>query len=133
MKNLFLVIALALAFLLLAFVPLNARVSVINSASIADDTNFAGVEWPGAVTGADLFYRIDQDDAATNTTSLELEISPDGTNWYDDPISPTLLTDNAADANGIIPGLPIHGWQFRIVANTTNTNTLTPALTVVIR
>lgn len=125
--------ALAVLFLLAAFVPLNARVAVINSASIAADTNFTGVEWPGGATEADLFYRIDHDDTATNTTSLELEVSPDGVNWYDDPVSPTLLTANAADANGIVQDIPIHGWQFRLVANTTNTNTITPALTVVIR
>lgn len=132
MSKLFLAMTLALVLLsLLALVPLNARPVTVNSAAIAADANFGAVEWPGGATEADLFYRIDQ--GTVNTTSLELEISPDGTNWYDDPISPTLLTDNAADANGIIQDIPIHGWQFRLVANTTNTNTITPALIVVIR
>lgn len=131
MKKLTIVIVLSLALLLAAFIPLSARPVVVNSASIAGDTNFAGVEWPGGALEADLFYRIDQ--GTENSTSLELEISPDGTNWYDDPLSPTLLADNTADANGIVRDIPIHGWQFRIVANTTNANTITPALIVVIR
>lgn len=133
MKKLFIAIALGALFLLTAFVPLNARVVTINSASIAADTNFTGVEWPGGAAEADLFYQIDHNDAATNTTSLELEVSADGVTWYDDPVSPTLLTANAADASGIVADIPLHGWQFRIVANATNTNTITPVLSVVIR
>lgn len=131
MKHLLIAVALGVLFILVAFIPLNARVTVVNSASIAADTNFSGIEWPGGAIEADLFYQIDQ--GTVNTTSLELEVSADGVNWYDDPISPTLLTANAADANGIINDIPIHGWQFRLVANTANTNTITPVLTVVIR
>ena len=132
MKKLFAAVVIAAVFLLAAFAPLEARVLTLNSASIAADTNFTNNLWGSPSTGrADLFYRIDQTDI--NTTSLELEVSPDGVNWYDDPISSTLLADNAADANGLVPDIPIHGYQFRIVANTTNTNTVTPALTIVIR
>lgn len=133
MKKLFTAIALGALFLLTAFGPLYARVVTINSASIAADTNFTGVEWPGGAAEADLFYQIDHNDTATNTTSLELEVSADGVTWYDDPVSPTLLTANAADASGIVADIPLHGWQFRIVANATNTNTITPVLSVVIR
>lgn len=131
MKKPFIAIALGLLFLLTAFGPLYARAVIINSASIAADTNFTGVEWPGGAADADLFYQIDQ--GTVNTTSLELEVSADGVTWYDDPISPTLLSANAADASGLILRVPLHGWQFRIVANTTNTNTITPVLTIVIR
>lgn len=105
---------------------------VVNTTSIATDTTFSGYVW-GRYSSADLFYRIDQTDAATNSTSLEIEVSPDGSNWYDHSISGTLLADNAADANGYIPSIPIHGWQWRIIANATNTNTLTPELHVVLR
>lgn len=125
------VIALAALVILAAFVPLSARPVGINTAPIAADTNFTGVEWPGGAAEADLFYSIDQ--TTVNTTSLELEVSADGTTWYNDPISPTLLADNAADASGVIHDIPVHGWQFRLVANTANTNTITPVLTVVIR
>src|SRR3972149_143364 len=97
MKKSLVVIAIAAVFLLGAFAPLGARVLTLNSASIAADTNFSNNLWGSPSTEADLFYRIDQD--AVNTTSLELEISPDGVDWYDDPISPTLLADNAADPN----------------------------------
>lgn len=107
-------------------------VIVVNTTSIATDTTFSGYVW-GRYSSADLFYRIDQTDAATNTTSLELEVSPDGSNWYDHTISGTLLSNNAADANGYIPSIPVHGWQWRIIANATNTNTLTPELHVVLR
>lgn len=131
MRKLTIVLILAGAMLLLAFIPLNARSVSVNTAAIAADTNFTGVEWPGGSTEADLFYSIDQGDV--NTTSLELEVSADGTTWFDDPVSPTLLSANAADASGLIHDIPSHGWQFRIVANTANTNTITPVLTVVIR
>lgn len=112
-------------------VPLSARPVGINNTPIATDTNFTGVEWPGGAAEADLFYSIDQ--GTVNTTSFELEVSADGTTWYDDPVSPTLLSANAADASGVIHDIPVHGWQFRLVANTANTNTITPLLTVVIR
>lgn len=114
-----------------AGVPLSARPVGINTGVITADTNFTGVEWPGGAAEADLFYSIDQ--GTVNTTSLELEVSADGTTWYDDPVSPTLLSANVADASGIIYNIPVHGWQFRLVANTSNTNTITPLLTVVIR
>lgn len=125
------VIALSATLILAAFAPLSARPVGINSASIAADTNFAGVEWSGGAAEADLFYQIDQ--GTVNTTSLELEVSADGIVWFDDPVSPTLVLANAADASGIINDIPVHGWQFRLVANTANTNTITPVLTVVIR
>lgn len=131
MKRLFITVALAALLILVAFAPLSARPVVINSGSIAADTNFSGVEWPGGAVEADLFYSIDQ--GTVNTTSLELEVSADGVVWFDHTFSPTLLSANAADASGYVTDIPIHGWQFRLVANTTNTNTITPALTVVIR
>lgn len=125
-------VAIGIVFLLAAFAPLEARVISVNSASIAGDTNFSNNLWGSPSTGrADLFYRIDQ--GTVNTTSLELEISPDGVDWYDDPVSPTLLSANAADATGVVADIPIHGYQFRLVANTTNTNTITPVLKIVIR
>jgi len=102
----------------------------VNSAAVAADTNSSGHIW-GRYTGADLFYAIDQTDA--NTLSLELEVSADGSTWFNSTISPTLLTDNAADASGYVGDLPIHGWQWRIVVNVTNTNTVTPALSVILR
>lgn len=106
------------------------RVLVINSASIATDTNFSNFVW-GLGDYADLYYRIDQ--GTVNTLSLELEVSPDGVNWYDHNDNATLLADNAADANGYVDSIPIHGHQFRIVANVTNTNTVTPNLKIVTR
>ena len=119
--------------LLVAFAPLEARVTTINTASIAADSNFTNNIWGAPSTEADLFYRIDQDDAATNTLSIELEVSPDGVNWYDHVTSPTLVSANSADANGYVPNIPVQGYQYRIVANATNTNTVTPNLKIVIR
>ena len=103
----------------------------VNSAAIAADANFSGHVW-GRYTGADLFYAIDQG-TSVNTTSLELEISPDGAAWYNSTLSPTLLSANAADASGYVAELPIHGWQWRIVANVSNTETVTPVLSVILR
>jgi hypothetical protein len=111
--------------------PLGARVTTINTASIAADTNFSNNVWTYPNTYADLFYRIDQ--TSVNTLSLELEVSPDAVNWYDATISATLLSGNAADANGYIYNIPIAGYQYRIVANVTNTNTVTPVLKIVLR
>lgn len=131
MKKLIPVLLIALAILLMAFAPLGVRVYTINTASIAADTNFTNNLWGTPGEEADLFYRIDH--GTVNTISLELEVSPDGTNWYDDPISPTLLSANAADANGVIQDIPVHGHQFRIVANVTTTDTVTPNLKIVVR
>jgi len=103
----------------------------VNSASVAADTNSSGHIW-GRYTGADLFYAIDQD-TATNTLSLELEVSADGSTWFNSTISPTLLSANSADASGYVGDLPVHGWQWRIVVNVTNTNTVTPVLSVILR
>ena len=119
----------------LAFAPLpqtdDPVLVTVNSASVAADTNLSGHIW-GRYDGADLFYRIDQA-TTTNTLSLELEISPDGTYWYNSTLSPTLLSANSADANGYVANLPVHGWQWRIVVNVTNTNTVTPVLSVILR
>lgn len=108
------------------------QVITVNTTAIATDTNFTGYVW-GRYSSADLFYRIDQTDAATNSTSLELEVSPDGSNWYDHTISGTLLADSAADANGYIGSIAANGFYWRVVANTSNTNTLTPSLKMVLR
>lgn len=126
-------VALALLFLLTAFAPLGFKFVEINTAAIAADTNFAGYIW-SEPTGeeADLFYSIDQG-TSVNTVSLEIEVSADGTNWYNHALSPTLLTDNAADASGYIHDIPVHGHQFRIVANVTTTDTVTPVLRMTIR
>lgn len=107
------------------------RVVTVNSSSVATDTNFSGYVW-GRYSEADLVYRIDQG-TTVNTTSLEIEISPDGTYWYDHAISPTLLADNAADANGYVNDIAVNGFYWRIVANVSTTDTVTPALQMVLR
>jgi len=117
----------------LAFAPMpqdDPILITVNSAAIAADTNFSGHIW-GRYTGADLFYAIDQ--TSVNTLSLELEISPDGAAWYNSTLSPTLLSANAADASGYVAELPVHGWQWRIVANVSNTETVTPVVKVILR
>lgn len=102
----------------------------VNSAAIAADTNFSGHIW-GRYENADLAYDIDQTNV--NTLSLELEVSLDGVTWFDHTISPTLLSANEADAAGYVAGLPVHGWQWRIVANVTNSETVTPVVKVLLR
>lgn len=126
-----LVILLAMGLLAMAFAPMNARVYTINTAAIAADTNFTNNLWGTPGEKADLFYQIDQ--ATVNTISLELEVSPDGTTWYNHTVSPTLLTDNAEDASGYVADIPVHGHQFRIVANVATTDTVTPVLKIVVR
>jgi hypothetical protein len=113
--------------------PPGVRVVTVNSTVITTDTNFAAINGQGYGV-VDLFYRIDQVAAALpNTTSLELEVSPDAINWYDSVLSPTILASNAADANNYVGSVPLQGYQFRIVANASNNNAITPVLTVVLR
>lgn len=109
--------------------PLAARVVTINTGAIAADTNFRAIDW-SSYTEADLFYRVTE--GTVNTLTLELEVSPDGTNWYDHNISGTLVTV-ATTTNGYAGSISVEGAQFRIVANATNTQTITPNLKIVLR
>jgi hypothetical protein len=110
--------------------PPGGRMRTINTASIAADMNFSSQNGQG-YQYLDLFYDIDQN--VVNTVTLELEVSPNGVSWYNHNDNPTLLVDNAADASGYVDSVPLHGLQFRIVANVTNTETVTPVLRAVLR
>ena len=106
------------------------RVITVNSAPVATDTTFRTLDWAG-YQYADIFYRIDE--GTVNTTTLELEVSPDGLNWYDHNDVPAIVSNVAADTNGYTDSVQVEGYKFRIIANVTNTNTVTPNIKMVLR
>jgi hypothetical protein len=139
MKRVLLPVVLAAVLLVTALgsvaaVPNAAPVRVINvnSVPVATDTTFRTLDWAG-YQYADIFYRVDVNAGAVNTTTLELEVSPDGSNWYDHNDVPAIVSNVAADANGYTDSVQVEGYKFRIIANVTNTNTVTPNIKMVLR
>lgn len=112
--------------------PPGVRVITVSSGTtpITADVNYSNFTCQGYAY-MDLFYRIDQ--TVGNTLDLDLEISPEGVNWYSHNDNHVLLDDNASDANGYVDSTPNHGYQCRIVADVTNTEAVTIALKVVLR
>lgn len=138
--RLFLVILMAGLLLLgifasLGFAPVYSppgyrQITVTGGTPIAADTNYSG-EVGGGYQYVDMYYNIDQ--TTVNTLDLELEVSQDGSTWVNHNDNAVLLNDNAADASGYVDSTPLHLYQWRIVANLTNTNTVTPTIKVVMR
>jgi len=108
-----------------------ARITTINTAAIDESTNFSNYDW-SVYTYLDLFYRV-TDGASVNTMTLEIEVSPDGTNWYDHALSGTLVSGIATTTNSYVGSIPVQGAQYRIVATVDNTNSVTPNLKGVLR
>lgn len=67
----------------------------------------------------DIQYVIDQ--GTTNTVTLKLQFSNDGSNWTD---GATLVTDNAADAS-VLSQAAVFGKWARVYADVTNSNPVT--------
>jgi hypothetical protein len=103
----------------------------INSSSIAADTTWTARQWSwdGSIYDEiEIFYSIDQ--GTTNTTTLYLDVSPDNSLWVTG--YSTIVSANAADATSYATAT-IRGRYYRIRADTTNTNTITPTVQVILR
>jgi hypothetical protein len=101
----------------------------VNSSSIADDTTFSAYQWNwdgNDKTTIEVWYSIDQ--GTTNTTTIYLDASPDNSMWKTGYA--TVVSANAADATSYATAT-IVGRFFRIRADTTNTNTITPTIKVI--
>lgn len=90
-------------------------------------------------TWADIYYSIDQ--GTTNTVTLSLEVSPDGTNYVSfvpkaDPgltdASANIVASNAADASGYVSA-EIAMRFFKVKATVTNSELVTPTVKVWLR
>jgi hypothetical protein len=88
---------------------------------------------------ADIYYSIDQGE--TNTITLRLDVSPDGTNYVQfvpkgDPGftdgSATIVASNAADASAMVTA-EIAFPYFKIYATVTNSELVTPTVKVYLR
>lgn len=77
---------------------------------------------------AEIWYAIDQ--GTTNTVTLRVDVSPDGSMWK--TTYATVVANNAADATGYITPT-INGRYFRIYATVSNTNTVTPTVKAILR
>ena len=89
--------------------------------AIAADTNTGSVNL-SQFNSVDLQYIIDQ--GTTNTTTLTIQWSNDGSNWVN---GPALVSNNAADASDITR-IPAFGRFARINQDVTNSNPITITL-----
>lgn len=100
----------------LVFQPATALTADTNTRSTLDVMKFDSL---------DIQYIIDQ--GTTNTTTLTIQWSIDGTNWE---AGPALVSNNAADASDITR-VPVFGRYARINQDVTNSNTITITLLAV--
>lgn len=105
----------------------------LNSDAITTTTTFTGNRWTALGTDqphtvAEIYFVVDI--ATVNTTTFALQVSPDGTNWFDSNAGTlaTVVTDTS-----VYTRVNIDGAQYRIVATAENTNTLTPTIKLVLR
>jgi hypothetical protein len=89
------------------------------SAKAADGAS-SGFQLPG-YDSLDVQFVIDQNDAATNTITINAQWSNDNSNWSD---GPAIVSANAADADGMVQVANM-GRYTRMYYNLTNTNTVT--------
>lgn len=104
---------------------------LINTASIAADTTFTARQWNwdgNDKTTAEVWYSIDQ--GTTNTVTLYLDASPDNSMWKTSYA--TVVSANAADATSYTTAT-IVGRYYRIRADVSNTNTITPTIKVILK
>jgi hypothetical protein len=103
----------------------------INTASIAADTTWNARQWNWSgneATTAEVWYSIDQ--GTTNTITLYLDASPDNSLWKTGYA--TVVSANEADATSYTTAT-IVGRYYRIRADVTNTNTITPTIKVILK
>lgn len=89
--------------------------------AISSDTNSTGLELM-EFNALDIHTIIDQ--TTTNTTTLKIQYSIDGSNWV---TGATLVNNNAADASDITR-VPMFGRYARVNQDVTNSNTITITL-----
>lgn len=107
----------------------SSRAVVINTAAIATDTTWTAREWgSGDWTTAEIWYSIDQ--GTTNTMTLYLDVSPDNSIWKTGQT--TIVSANVADATSYTSAT-IAGTYYRIRADVTNSNSITPTIKIVFR
>ena len=80
---------------------------------------------------ADVFYNLDLNTGA-QTTTLKLQVSPDGSWWILHNSNASIVTATA-DTSGYIATIPVHGAWARFYLNTLNNVTTTAVLKVVLR
>lgn len=100
-----------------AVFPFNFQVAT----ALTADTNTSSREVM-RYNAIDVQYVIDQ--GTTNTTTLTIQWSNDGSNWV---AGPALVSNNAADATDITR-VPVFGRYARINQNVTNSNPITITL-----
>lgn len=141
-SRILLTILLATALLFGALAVLNQTQPVAASATNPVVINTTGVTASGVLgsssyqwsttqsdwTTAEVWYSIDQ--GTTNTITLRLDNSPDGTMWK--TTYATVVSANAADATGYTTAT-IVGRYYRIYATVANTNTVTPTVKVILK
>jgi len=106
--------------------------TVYGPTAITTDTYSSNFIW-GLNKEVDFFYTIDQTEAATNTTSIKLYVSPRAVTWYAHNDLPVVLADNSADASGYVDTTYIQGFQYRLLFDVTNSNTVTVTVVAVLR
>lgn len=108
--------------------PISVSNSGITASGVLGSDSYLWSPPDNTWTDAEVWYDIDQ--GTTNTVTLRLDVSPDGSMWK--TTYATVVSNNAADATGYITPT-INGRFFRVYATVANTNTVTPTVKVILR
>lgn len=125
--------------------PARIEVTTLNSAAIATTTTWSGGRWSplgsdSPPTIAEVYWFVDVDTSAVNpptsttinTTTFVLQISPDNSTWVNHSSASALATNVIADVDAYTR-TTIEGLYYRVTATAQNTNTITPAIKVLVR
>ena len=111
------------------------RLIAYNSSAITVDTTWTSYEWYRNSTPyqyADIGYVIRQG-GTFNTITLTLQVSGDSSTWYSHSVYPAIVTGSIADnASGTITA-NVNWPYFRITADVTGTQSVTPTIFVYLR
>ena len=115
--------------------PLTVRAGYTQNEELVTDADYNGITADTNTTArigaghefGDFQYVIDQ--TTTNTTTITIQFSNDGTNWVS---GPALVSASAADGGSITP-LPLTGYYYRFNVDVTNTNPITIDIVTLLR
>lgn len=107
---------------------------LVNTGVITSDTNFAGRRWLSLTTEypttADIYWSVDV--GTVNTTTLTLQVAPYTAGTWTNHISGTIETITQTDKTAYVT-VNVQMPYFRVQADVTNSNSITPVIWVTLR
>lgn len=108
--------------------PVVINTAGITASGVLGSSSYQWASTQSTASTAEVWYSIDQ--GTTNTITIRLDNSPDGTMWK--TTYATVVSANAADATGYTTAT-IVGRYYRLYATVANTNTVTPTVKVILK